>query len=75
MRRAIARTYGMLESRVMGPPWLDVERYAATALVNDPADFQPLFQEALEKRFQMAAHKERQKMPVLVVRTIEGWPV
>jgi uncharacterized protein (TIGR03435 family) len=70
--RAIARAYGVPEHRVAGPPWLPTERYAITAQVSDPLQFQPLFQQELANRFHMLAHREQRDIPVFVLKPVEG---
>src|ERR1700733_3751397 len=41
-RRPLAPGFGVPEHRIIGPAWIDQERYAITALVNAPNVFQPL---------------------------------
>jgi uncharacterized protein (TIGR03435 family) len=72
LKRALARAYGLPEHRIIGPDWLDTERYAITGQVDNPADFQPLFQQELTARFHMAAHLETKEVPIYILRTIEG---
>lgn len=75
LKKAIWRAYGIPEIRIVGGPnWLDTERYAITALVNDPEDFQPLFQQELAARFHLKAHREMREMPVYVLQTMDGAP-
>ncbi len=59
--RALARAYGLPEHRIIGPDWLDTERYAIVAQVDDLKDFQPLFQQELTARFKMVAHREMRR--------------
>ncbi len=72
--RALARAWGLPEHRVIGPQWIDDQRYAITALVNDPKDFQPLMQEEMTRRFKMVAHRETRDMPVYLLRSLDGQP-
>jgi uncharacterized protein (TIGR03435 family) len=72
LKRALARAYGLPEHRIIGPDWLDTERYAITGQVDNPADFKPLFQQELTARFHMAAHLETKEVPIYILRTIEG---
>jgi uncharacterized protein (TIGR03435 family) len=74
MKKALARAYDVPEHRVVGPDWLPTERYAITAEVNDPKDFQPLFQQELATRFHLLAHREMREVPVYVLKSIEGAP-
>jgi len=71
-RRVLARAYGVPEHRIIGPSWIDQERYAITALVNDPKDFQPLMQQELAARWHLVAHHEMKDVPVYEIRTLDG---
>ena len=71
-RRLLARAFGVPEHRIIGPSWIDEERYAITALVNDPKDFQPLMQQELAARWHMLAHREMKDVPVYEIRTLDG---
>ncbi len=68
LKRAIARAYGVPENRVAGPDWLADTRYAITAIVADPKDFQPMFQKELANQFHMLAHRETKVVPVFVLK-------
>jgi uncharacterized protein (TIGR03435 family) len=68
LKKALARAWGLPEHRVIGPAWIDDERYSITGLVDDPKDFQPLFQQELTARFHMVAHAETKEVPVYVLR-------
>ena len=72
--RAVARAYGLPEHRVVGPEWIHSERYAIVAQVEDPSDFQPLFQQELAAQFQMVAHLETREVPVYTLRLLPGGP-
>ncbi len=74
LQRAIARAYGVPEYLVLGPSWIADARYAITALVADPKDFQPLFQQELSQRFHLAAHREMRDLPVYLLQPIAGLP-
>lgn len=74
-RRVLARAFGLPEHRVMGPAWIDDQRYAITAVVNDQKDFQPLMQQELAARWHMLAHRETKDVPVYELRTLDGAPV
>jgi len=71
-RRLLARAFGVPEHRIIGPSWIDEERYAITALVNDPKDFQPLMQQELAARWHMQAHREMKDVPVYEIRALDG---
>jgi uncharacterized protein (TIGR03435 family) len=74
-RRVLARAFGLPEHRIIGPAWIDDQRYAITALVNDPKDFQALMQQELATRWHMLAHREMKDVPVYELRTLDGAPV
>jgi uncharacterized protein (TIGR03435 family) len=71
-QRAVARAYGIPEYLVLGPNWMERERYAITAMVEDPRDFQPLFQRELAQRFHLQAHRETRDLPVYVLKPVDG---
>jgi uncharacterized protein (TIGR03435 family) len=75
LRRVLARAFGLPEHRIIGPAWISDQRYAITALVNDPKDFQPLMQQELATRWHMLAHREMKDVPVYEIRTLDGAPV
>jgi uncharacterized protein (TIGR03435 family) len=66
------RAYGIPESRIVGPDWIYTERYAITALVENPKDFQRLMQNELEKRFHLSEHREVRDVPAYIMRAIPG---
>jgi len=72
LRRVLAKVYDLPEHRIIGPDWLDTERYAITAQVDNPADFKPLFKQELAARFHMIAHLETKDVPVYLLKTING---
>ncbi len=68
------RAYHVPEYLILGPPWMASERYALTALVSDPQDFEGLLQKELADRFHLVAHREKQSIPVYVLQAIPGQP-
>jgi uncharacterized protein (TIGR03435 family) len=72
LQRVIARAYGMPEYLVSGSRSIADDRYAMTALVDDPKDFQPLLREELAKRFHLEAHREMRETPVFLLQQIDG---
>lgn len=68
LRKVLARAFGVPEYRIFGPDWMADDRYALTALAEDPKDFQPLMQRELAARFQMLAHRETRVVPVFVLK-------
>jgi uncharacterized protein (TIGR03435 family) len=74
MLHAISLAYGIPETLITGPDWLATQRYAITALVAEPADFQPLFQRELAARFNLQAKREKKETLVYVLKLLEGTP-
>jgi uncharacterized protein (TIGR03435 family) len=72
MIRIVTRAYGFPESRIVGPAWLETEKYAITAVPVDPKDFQALLQHELAERFHMIAHKEQRQVPAFVVKPLDS---
>jgi uncharacterized protein (TIGR03435 family) len=72
--RIVSRAYNVPEYLIQGPAWMASERYALTALVSDPQDFEALMQKELADRFHLAARREKQSMPVYVLQAIPGQP-
>jgi uncharacterized protein (TIGR03435 family) len=72
MKRLLSRAFGLPEHRILGPDWLNSQRYALTAQVDDPKDFQPLMQQELAARFHMLSHREPRVVPVFVLKKPEG---
>jgi uncharacterized protein (TIGR03435 family) len=71
-KRALARAFGLPEHRILGPSWIESERYAIVAQVEDPNKFQPLFQQELANRFHMLSHREVKDVPVFVMKAADG---
>ena len=72
LKKLLSKTFDVPENRIVGPEWIDIQRYKLTATVNNPADFQPLMKQELAARFQLAAHPENRSIPVWVVKAIPG---
>jgi uncharacterized protein (TIGR03435 family) len=72
MKRLLSKAFGLPEHRILGPDWLNSQRYALTAQVDDPKDFQPLMQQELAARFHMLSHREQRVVPVFVLEKPEG---
>lgn len=73
--------YGLHESRIVGPDWLDSDRYdlAGKAPANVPdTEFMPMLQALLKERFQLAVHRETKEMAVFDMVVAKGglkiWP-
>lgn len=75
LREMIEAAYRMTPSRVIGPEWLDTNRFdiagRAPAGVPD-SQFAPMFQSLLKDRFHLASHPEMREMPVYYLRVAKG---
>jgi uncharacterized protein (TIGR03435 family) len=67
LKKVIAKAYGLPEHRVVGPEWINAQRYQWTAVVADPVKFQPFMQQELASRFHMEAHRETRDVPVYLL--------
>jgi uncharacterized protein (TIGR03435 family) len=75
LRRLLAVAYGMPEPRVIGPGWLDQNRF--DILAKSPqgvpdTDLKPMLQALLKDRFRLEAHLEKREMPVHYLRIAKG---
>ena len=68
LKKVIAKAYGLPEHRIVGPDWVNSQRYQWTAVVADPVNFQPYMQQELASRFHMDAHRETRDVPVYILR-------
>ena len=68
LKKVIAKAYGLPEHRIVGPDWVNVQRYQWTAVVADPVNFQPFMQQELASRFHMEAHRETRDVPVYILK-------
>ena len=81
MRMILRAAYDLPESEIIGPDWLDSDRFdlagKAPAGVPD-TEFMPLLQALLKERFQLAVHRETKEMPVFDIVVAKGglkiWP-
>jgi len=74
LRRVVAAAYGMSESRVIGPGWLDNLRFdivaKAPAGVPDTQS-EPMLQTLLKDRFKLMAHLEPRELPVCYLAIVK----
>jgi uncharacterized protein (TIGR03435 family) len=67
LREVLAAAYGMSLARVIGPGWLDKDRFDTIAKsppgVPD-TQLQPMLQTLLKERFKLTAHLETRELPV-----------
>jgi uncharacterized protein (TIGR03435 family) len=67
LRAILANAYGVPESQIEGPGWLDGERYDITAKLANGADYRQIpamLQTLLHERFTLTAHKSTRSEPV-----------
>lgn len=72
LKKVVSRAFGVPENRILGPAWIKEQRYALTAIVSNPDDFQPLMQQELNARFQFLSHRELRAIPVYVLKPLTG---
>jgi uncharacterized protein (TIGR03435 family) len=75
LKQILAAAYGLAGSRVIGPDWLDKDRF--DLLGKSPegvpdSEIKPMLQALLEERFQLAAHREKSDMPVYDLVVAKG---
>src|ERR1700689_1962148 len=75
MRMILRAAYDLHESRIIGPDWLDSDRFdlagKAPAGVPD-TEFMPMLQALLKERFQLAVHRETKEMAVFDMVVTKG---
>lgn len=77
LKQVLARAYGVKQSQINGPSWLDSERYDITAKVPDGvpvAQVPAMLQSLLADRFKMAVRKESKEEPVYALIVGKGGP-
>jgi uncharacterized protein (TIGR03435 family) len=77
LKDVLARAYDVKRYQIMGPSWLDSERYDITAKVPDgvPKEQIPaMLQVLLSERFKMTIHKESKEQPVYALIVGKGGP-
>ena len=77
LKYLIAAAYGVNEYQVLGPRWLDSERYDVTAMLPEgktraQANF--MLQNLLAERFGLAMHRETKEMELYELRIAKGGP-
>ncbi len=70
LKKVISKTFDLPEHRILGPDWIQEQRYALTAVAPDAASFQTLMQRELESRFHFQSHREVRAITVYVVKVI-----
>ena len=77
LKDVLARAYDVKRYQIMGPSWLDSERYDITAKVPDgvPKEQIPaMLQALLSERFKMTIHRETKEQPVYALIVSKGGP-
>jgi uncharacterized protein (TIGR03435 family) len=75
MRRIVAWAYHVQWPEVIGPAWIDSDRYDILAKVGKAAgeeEMRPMLQALLAERFHLAAHRETRQMEALVLLEPKG---
>ena len=75
LRSLLAAAYGFSEPRIIGPDWLDKNRFdifaKAPSGVPD-SEMKPMLQALLKDRFKLSAHFEARMMPVYYLGVAKG---
>jgi hypothetical protein len=77
LKYLIATAYGVNEYRVIGPKWLDIERFEVTVELPEGktrADANLLLQNLLAERFGLTMHSEIKEMEIYELRIAKGGP-
>jgi uncharacterized protein (TIGR03435 family) len=67
MRSLLQAAYGLSGSRVVGPAWLDSDRFDLAGKAPEgkaDGELMPMLQALLKERFHLAVHREMKEMPV-----------
>jgi uncharacterized protein (TIGR03435 family) len=75
LRSLVALAYGMTEPRVIGPDWLDKNRFDIVAKSPEgvpDSEVKPMVQTLLKDRFKLEAHLETRDMPVYYLTVAKG---
>jgi uncharacterized protein (TIGR03435 family) len=75
LRAMVAVAYGMTDPRIIGPDWLDKNRFdvagRAPARTSD-SQIKPMLQNLLKDRFRLKTHLETRELPVYYLRVAKG---
>jgi uncharacterized protein (TIGR03435 family) len=67
LKQILQVAYDLSALRIIGPDWLDSDRYDLTGIAPHgvpDTELRPMLQSLLKERFQLAAHRESREMPV-----------
>jgi uncharacterized protein (TIGR03435 family) len=77
LRNCIQRAYGVKPYQVIGPDWINRERYVIVAKASAPAPESTILlmlQTLLAERFRLAFHRESKEMPVYALVVAKNGP-
>ena len=75
LKSYISRAYRVRISQIVGPDWLDGERFDVAAKLPDgatPAQIPEMLQGLLEERFHLMIHRDMKEFPVYALETAKG---
>ena len=75
LKQLIRYAYELQDSQILGPGWIDTERYDVTAEAKSPAgsaQLRSMLQRLLEDHFKLKAHREMKELPVYWLVVAEG---
>jgi uncharacterized protein (TIGR03435 family) len=77
LKNILMNAYDVKNFQIVGPAWLDTERYDITATI--PADttkeqFRAMLQNLLAERFKMTVHRETKELPMYSLVVAKGGP-
>lgn len=77
LKYLIATAYGVNEYQVVGPRWLDSQRYEVTALIPEGksrAQANVMLQNLLAERFGLSMHRETRELEIYELQIAKGGP-
>lgn len=77
LKNILMKAYDVKNFQIVGPAWLDTERYDITATMppdTTPEQFQAMLQNLLAERFKMTVHRETKELPVYSLTVAKNGP-
>jgi uncharacterized protein (TIGR03435 family) len=77
LKMVLAKAYGVMNSQISGPAWMDSERFDIAAKLPDGAakeQFGVMLQNLLIERFKLAVHREKKDLPTYVLAVAKNGP-
>ena len=77
LKMVLAKAYGVRNSQISGPAWLDSERFDIVARLPDGAtkeQFAVMLQNLLIERFRLALHREKKDLPTYALVVAKNGP-